>query len=161
MRPTINSKKHIVQIIGVVVSAGAIASIKLVDVTDPIVATDPTDVAQGAVIKAVYLEVWLNSNADSISQITGVLEKQIGPSVPMTFSESQALNLYLNKKNILYTTQGLVPGRLTQGVPFFRGWFKIPKGKQRFGVGDELVIRIASPVGATQVCGFATYKEYT
>jgi len=43
-----------------------------------------------------------------------------------------------------------------------RGWYKIPKTKQRFGLGDRLVLQIASQgTDALDFCGFATYKEYT
>ncbi len=50
--------------------------------------------------------------------------------------------------------------KFTNSVPLFRGWVKIPKGKQRFGLGDEFIVAFESVGEAAQLCGFSTYKEY-
>ncbi len=74
-----------------------------------------------------------------------------------------ALGTFDNKKNILYTTQGLAPNDgVGQPVAVIRQWFKIPKSKQRFGLGDKIRLAIASRGdGVITYCGFATYKEYS
>ncbi len=118
------------------------------------------EVAEGSAIKAVYVELWLiGGTADQFFTIT--LEKVPGAGNVQTFTESTNLFAYVNKKNILYTTQGLAPNDgVGQPVPVIRQWFKIPKGKQRWGLNDNLNLNIASRGdGTITVCGFFTYKE--
>ncbi len=57
-------------------------------------------------------------------------------------------------------TQGVFGDKFTNSVALVRQWFKIPKGKQRFGLGDQLFVTAQSTGQDFQLCGFATYKEY-
>ncbi len=70
---------------------------------------------------------------------------------------------YENKKNIFYTTQGLASNDGIAGPHnLFKGWIKIPKGKQRFGLGDRLQFALASRGSADiKWCGLALFKEYS
>jgi len=79
-----------------------------------------------------------------------------------TFAEMQALGTFTLKKNILFTHQGLSPNDgVGNPVVVMRGWYKIPKSKQRMGLSDRIVLSIANlGTGALDYCGFATYKEY-
>ncbi len=79
----------------------------------------------------------------------------------MTLAQSQNLGAYPNKKNILYTTQGILADANDGGptIPLIRGWIKIPKGKQRMGLDDRIVVNITA-VGALRLCGISTFKEY-
>lgn len=79
----------------------------------------------------------------------------------MTFTNSATLDSYSNKKNVLYTTQGLTPDANGNPIPFVRQWFKIPKGKQRFGLTDSLVLNISANVEDVTHCGLMIYKEQT
>ncbi len=122
-----------------------------------------SDVIQGAVVKAVYIEFWLGGDEASGTEsqfVVTVEKKRVGETDP-TAANLNNLGSYPNKKNILYTTQGIVPAMLDGGmtIPVMRGWVKIPKGKQRFGLDDEFVFSITA-VGSLRLCGFATYKEY-
>ncbi len=81
-----------------------------------------------------------------------------------TAGQIAALHDYANKKNILFTAQGLVTPTDGGQVPVLRGWYKIPKGKQRFGLGDRLFLTIRNNNAAAidiNFCGLAIYKEYT
>ncbi len=82
----------------------------------------------------------------------------------MTTGQMAALHDYDNKKNILFTAQGLLTPNDGGQVPVLRSWYKIPKGKQRFGLADELVLSIRNN-NATAIdinlCGVIIYKEYT
>ncbi len=82
----------------------------------------------------------------------------------MTTASMAALHDYANKKNILFTAQGLLTPTDGGQVPVVRGWYKIPKGKQRFGLTDQLFVSIRNN-NATSIdinfCGLAIYKEYT
>ncbi len=119
------------------------------------------EVTEGSTIKAIYFEMWVIANVDDQFFTAVVVKSPSGVAGP-TFTEMTNLYTFTNKKNILYTTQGLAPNDgVGQPIPLFKGWIKIPKGKQRFGLGDALSFLIASRgSGTLTYCGFATYKEY-
>ncbi len=159
----INSIKHYVVRTNSVVATGAIQSNILVDAVVAPATAATFEVIQGAVIKAVFIELWLfgNENAGTTTQFVATVEKLIGGAAAMTNAQALNLGSYPNKKNILYTTQGVV-GSFKDGqssVPVIRGWIKIPKGKQRFGLADQLRLNVAA-VGALRNCGIFIYKEY-
>ncbi len=72
-----------------------------------------------------------------------------------------ALGDWSNKKNIFYTTMGLFNDQDADAIALFKGWIKIPKGKQRQGLEDSLKIAIFTPTIDLHICGFCLYKEYT
>jgi len=59
----------------------------------------------------------------------------------------------------LYTTQGLTSEQNANAVPIIRQWFKIPKGKQRFGLGDQMVLNISAAQEGVENCGMFIFKE--
>ncbi len=161
-RPIINSIKHLVQYPIDPITTVTTKSILLVQAVERTVANQAKEVASGAIVKAVYVELWLQNKSDDGEQIVTVAkctENQLGP----TYAEMSALFTYVNKKNILFTHQGLSASDNGSG-PYapLRMWIKIPRGKQRFGLGDTLVLSIAN-VSSTNLnsCGIAIYKEYT
>ncbi len=162
MRAPITSVKHYVQISLETVAAGAIKSNTLVHARATADVTDADEVHEGAIVKAVYVEMWIRAGSTSPGSVLVSLYKKPGIGTAMTFADHIALFDYDNKKNVLYHTQGLMNDQDADAIPFVRGWFKIPKGKQRFGLNDSLILA-TSAQGAIDVieCGFATYKEYT
>lgn len=114
-------------------------------------------VEEGAVVKAVYIELWLNGTANQIA--TWVLVKRPASTLAPTVAQMTNLSTYENKKNIFISGQGLTPSGGNQ-LAMFKGWYKIPKGKQRFGLGDVLSVTVNSTGGNAIICGLATYKEY-
>ncbi len=163
MLAPINSVKHYVPRASVVIATGAILNYAAIDaVVAPATATD-FSVKEGSIIKAIYIEFWLASNeaSGSESQFVLTVEKKRDLEPDMTNAQALALNAYPNKKNILYTTQGIINSNTGSGaVPVIRQYILIPKGKQRFGLDDQLLVNIAA-VGSLQACGITTYKEYT
>ncbi len=163
MQSPINSVKHYVQHSNAVVASGAIINqIVAVGVQAPATSTT-ADVRQGAVIKAVFVERWIvGDGTTGVScQFTLTIEKKRKGEPNMTAANAANLMAYPNKKNILYTTQGIIPSAIdgANSVPVVRQFFLIPKGKQRFGQDDQLIVNIAAIV-ALRNCGFETYKEY-
>jgi len=119
-------------------------------------------VIDGVIVKAIFLEVWvLGSTQDSF--YTLILAKYPGGVNAATFTEMTDLQSWDNKKNILLSSQGLAPNESgANPVPVIRQWIKIPKSKQRMGLGDQIKYQIASRgVGDINYCGICTYKEYT
>ncbi len=162
MLAPIVSIKHIVQVEKTPIATGAVRNLQLIQGVVQTGVANFADVVEGSLVKAVYIEMWFKSNAaaglDTKFQL--IIEKVIGGQEPATFTQMNNLMTYPNKKNILYTSQGVVGDLSTQAIPIVRGWFKIPKGKQRFGLDDELFCNISSTGAEAENCGLAIYKEY-
>ncbi len=162
MRPVVHTTKHYRQITLTNVTTVSRNSEVLASAVQSTVANLSTEIEEGALVKAVFIELWLiGSSANQFFTI--ILDKVTGGASAGSYNDLTDLWSYPNKKNVLYTTQGLAPNDgVGQPVPVIRQWFKIPKGKQRFGLGDTLILSIASRGDATiTYCGFATYKEVT
>ncbi len=162
MRAPIHAIKHYHQITLSTVTTGTRNLENLVIATVPSDVSALNEVVEGAIVKAVWFELWAIGSVSSQFFTAIVVKEGIGQLGP-SFTELTALGSYNNKKNILYTTQGLASNDgIAMPLPLYKGWIKIPKSKQRFGLGDRLVFAIASRGSATiEYCGFATYKEYT
>ncbi len=163
MLAPINSIKHYVHQTNQPIASGAVISIVIADAVIAPATAAASQVHEGSVLKAIYLEFWLGGDGSSGLETTFTLmvEKKRDLEPDATFANMSNLGAYPNKKNILYVTQGIVPAMLDGGmtIPLVRGWFKIPKGKQRFGLDDQFMVTVAS-VDNSRICGFATYKEY-
>jgi len=118
------------------------------------------EIEEGSVIKAVYLERWVQTDDENAGSFTMTVEKVPAQAPDMTFSQSGALNTYPNKKNILYTTQGLLNPIGISVIPAIKDWILIPKGKQRFGLGDKLVVNTAGLTNGVVICGMSIFKEW-
>ncbi len=163
MLAPINSVKHYVQLENAVIADGARTTRVLVDaVASGTLPTSTDEVHEGAIIKAVFIEMWFKGNATAGTEdkFQLVLEKIPAGGSGVTFTTMNNLSAYNNKKNILFVSQGVTGDLTTQSIPIIRNWFKIPKGKQRFGLGDLLAVSISSTGATANHCGFATYKEY-
>ena len=160
VRPVINSEKRIVQIPIATVVMGSTANVNIVRVEQTVSSTNPTHVSAGTVCKAVYLELWVVGSANVTSSVAIIAYKLVSEAASPDAADMVALNAWGNKKNIFETHQGVIGDQNTNPVPFWRGWIKIPKGKQRFGLGDTFKITIAPFSGDVQFCGVAIFKAY-
>ncbi len=162
MKAIITSTKHIVQKSLATIEEQTISNITILRVKfgEP---TTVSDVVVGSVVKAVYLEYWLLGESAQPCTCTWSFEKLPNDGTVMTQAQGQALNSYPNKRNLFHIGQGIIGDSNANPIPVMRGWYKIPKGKQRMALGDELQVNF-SVIGQTdngmQVCGFALYKEY-
>jgi len=159
MRAPIQSTKHYVLHSLTTTTSGNITVITIADsaVTR---GTAQGDVVAGSVIKTCFVELWHRGSTVE-GAVNIALMKIPGTGAVPTFAETANYNDYENKKNIFFMTQGLAGDDTTTGIPAMRDWYKIPKGKQRFGLGDRLVIVIAAIGVSIDTCGFQTYKEYS
>ncbi len=160
MRPVIHSQKHYVQITrsSVLTVARNIEDIIISKATP----TAVDEITEGAVVKAVYIELWLMNEGNDGSDVV-IVSKHVADATGPNFTTMNALGNYANKKNVLFVHQGLSSNDgIGNPVAILRNWVKIPKSKQRFGLGDSLRITIANNgANSLDYCGFATYKEYT
>ncbi len=162
MKPPIHSQKHIVQYPFDAITTGTHQAIDLVIAVQSTVANLANEVAEGSVIKAVFVELWLQ-NTSNLAESIVTLCKDGKDGVGPNFTQMASLFTYNNKKNVLFTHQGLASNDGVSGPVRIMGeWYPIPKGKQRFGLGDKLILSIAN-VSANSLnrCGMAIYKEYS
>ncbi len=162
MRPIIHSQKHYVQQSRSTVAAVSATSIDIILSVESTIANAVDEVVEGATVKAVFVEMWLLDSANDGSFVIS-LEKVPGGLGVISFADTNALGTYKNKRNLLYVTQGLSPNNgVGNPIPIIRQWFKIPKGKQRFGLSEKLKLNITNNGANTlEFCGFFTYKELT
>ncbi len=154
--------KHYVQFTEFNVPSATVSEFKFVDATDIPSINTADEVQQGSVIKAIFVELWLSSDTATNSSFVVTVEKSEANSSSPALSDMTNIHFYANKKNILFTSQGLLPEVQQNPVPILRQWIKIPKGKQRFGYQDRFRLMIAA-IGTQQLtgCMFATYKSYS
>jgi len=162
VRPMVHSVKHYVQYPIDQIGTGARQSIPIVTA----VARDDVNLAneinEGSSVKAVFFEMWFQ-NEGNLGEFIMTITKDPDGGVGPSFGEMATLNDFSNKKNILYTTQGLTSNDGISGpINIIRSFLRIPKSKQRFGLGDSINICISN-VSANDLvrCGFSTYKEYS
>ncbi len=162
VRPMVHSTKHYVQFSVATAAAGTQDVLSIVKSVAVGAKNLPNEIEEGSSIKACFVELWLRSSEVSPGSFVFVLAKLPGGSSFFDTAGMAGMNDEPNKKNVLFMSQGLVNDQDADAVAVVRGWYKIPKSKQRFGLGDELVMQIFAQ-GAIDVihCGFATYKEYS
>ncbi len=163
MRAVINTIKHYVHRTNIAVASGGLLNeVAAESVVAPATAAS-NQVKEGSVIKAVHLEYWLwGAGPTGVdTQFVMIVEKV--PSAQASVTAAQLLNLgaYPNKKNILFSSQGVLGAGIdgSQAVPIIRDWVLIPKGKQRMGLSDKIVTSFTSVGTSLQICGLSTYKE--
>jgi len=160
MRAVINSEKRILQVTLSSVATGTTGYQTLVKAEQSVGSTDPTSVAAGSVVKAVYLELWILAGAQQPATTTTIVYKLATGADNPSSVDMGNLNAWVGKKNILESHQGLVGDANSNPIPFYRGWIKIPKGKQRFGLGDQLNFAVKSITDSVEFCGIAIFKVY-
>ncbi len=160
MRAPIVARKHYVQKTLTTVAAGTADAERIVFAVVPSAVNEEFEVAEGAVVKAIYVEMWLRGQETSPGSVLLTVVKTKDGQTP-TFADMTALHDYTNKANVFYHTQGLTNVNVADAIPFLRQWIKVPKGKQRMAFGDSWWVMVSAQALATNVCGFVTYKDYT
>ncbi len=162
VRPMVHSIKHYVQYPIDQIGTGVLQNINIITSVEGTAANQAFEVEEGSSIKAVFFELWLQ-NEGTLGEFICTISKDMDNGTGPTFAEHASLFTWKNKKNNLYTSQGLTSNDGISGpVNIIRSWIKIPKSKQRFGLGDRLNLNISN-VSANDLvrCGFSTFKEYT
>ncbi len=160
VRPMVHSTKHYVQqSIGTSVP-GTETHTQLVVCVAVKDKDAVNEVEEGSSVKAIYVELWIRSAATAAASFVFFVQKRpAGADNPST-TQMAALGDYDNKKNVFYTTQGLTNDVDSSALVLYKGWLKIPKGKQRMGLGDKISWHLSAIGQSINFCGFVTYKEY-
>lgn len=154
--------KHFVARANTSIASGAgLVNEVVVAVARGTVRTTTAMIDEGNTVKAVHCEYWLNNQAAGDGQFTLTIEKLPSGATPPDTTDMANLQAYENKKNILFTTQGVIAGTSAQSIPVIRDWVMIPKGKQRFGLDDKFIVTLFASGQALQLCGMGIYKEVT
>ncbi len=163
MRPIVVTRKHYVQSSLFAVASGAILNIQLVEAVAAPVVTVASEVQEGCRISAIYIEMWLSSDDAGSGSVIVTVEKApgIGASPNMSTADAADLTQYDNKKNVLFTQMGLLPSNVQYPMAVIKGWIKIPKSKQRFGLDDRIMLNIFGQSNGVSGCGFSIFKEQT
>ncbi len=161
VRPMVHSIKHYVQFSIATVTGGSVATSAIATGVARDSVNLVNEVQEGSTVKAVYFELWVRAGSTTPSSGQMIVYKKQSDTSNPTSTEMAALGDWDNKRNILYTTMGLFNDQDADATIAFKGWIKIPKGKQRFTIGDDLNFSIFTPTIDLQICGFATYKEYS
>ncbi len=125
--------------------------------------TVATDVSQGCIIKAVWMELWIRASEEDVVGLTTGVDAYIwkNPGANLTAPNPGSVGTSNEKKFVFKSFKGLV-GAGTQGFPAYswRGWIRIPKIYQRVGTDDllQLVFRFTGTAGL--VCTNFIYKWY-
>ncbi len=160
VRPMVHSTKHYVQqSIGTAV-VGTVTNINVVTAVDVGSKNIVSEVEEGSTVKAIYFEMWLRSAATAGSSFTFIVCKRVQNATFPSTTEMAALGDYDNKKNVLFTSQGLLNDVDADAMSVIRGWIKIPRGKQRMGLGDNVSWHLNAIGQSINFCGFQIYKEY-
>ncbi len=161
VRPMVHSSKHYVQNSLATIVGGAKLDIILASaVVAPAAALN--EIAEGSSLKACFLEQWLRSSEASPGTFIAALYKSPGSGVSFSAAQMAGMGSSENKKNVLWFGQGLLNDNNADATAIMRSWYKIPKSKQRFGLGDRLILTIFAQAAIDLVsCGFTTYKEYS
>ncbi len=141
--------------------AGTVKLFQLVEAVAVQNVTASRHVVQGASVKAIYIEMWILAGGQQPGSITMTVEKLPAGATAPNFTDMATLNSYKNKKNIFYTTQGVTGDANSNPIPFLRQWIKIPKGKQRMGLGDLIIATLSANVEDATHCGLIIYKSYS
>ncbi len=159
MKAKIKSIKHYNTVAVTTVSSGARQTSNLVvAIAEGASRASAYNVEEGATINAIFCEFWVSGVTLDKTFQWCIVKLPSGAAAP-TFGEMSTLTAYVNKKNILVSGQGLAP---TSGnvLNLIRNWIHIPKGKQRFGLGDSLILVISAVGTNVNFCGLSTFKEY-
>ncbi len=161
MLAPINSIKHFVPNSKAIIVTDTVLNHVVIEAVAQNNVTATKDVVEGSVIKAVHVEMWIVPISTSVfTQFVLIIHKVPGGQTLPDNTNMLNLQNYENKKNILYTTQGVMGISPGTTLPLHRNWVIIPKGKQRFGFGDRLVVSVYNLGANIEACGMHIYKEY-
>ncbi len=163
MKAPIHSRKHYVQLSQSQIAQSAVLVTTISQAIEGASST-PTQVNEGAIVKAIWVEMWLvQDSASVLGSFTAGIYKNPGGTSTISAGNAAALHDWTNKKNLLYTTQALSPISDSALMLLYKGWIKVPKGKQRQGLGDRFQFFVRNNNATAidmEVCGLFVFKEY-
>ncbi len=156
LRP-INSVKNIVDGVFLGVTAGTNTDVQLVDTVNDYTGLTGT-VPIGAKVSSIYLFVQIISADSGVANSDWFIIKD--PADALTIPTPGATGGSNVRKFILHEEKGIPGNALDGAYPLtFKGVIKIPRGYQRCGEDDRIVLRMRS-ADQYNACVKAIYKFY-
>ncbi len=158
----VNSVKKVVDASGAL-AIGAVSINTLANVA-PTAWVDAAnvDVPEGCHINSIYISLFMYLD-ESVGVVTPLLEWFIckNPGSNLTFPAPGATGGNDNRRWVLHEEKGLASDVGSGGTPMvFKGVIRIPRGKSRMGMDDQIQLRIVSPNHQAWFCLKAIYKFY-
>ncbi len=161
-RPVINSIKNVSNAVTAAPAATNTFVLIAKAVNTPL-STVTTDVSQGCLIKAIWIELWVRASEEDAVGLSTFFDGYIwkNPGANLTAPGPASVGSSNEKKFVFKQWKGLI-GAGTQGFPayFWKGWLKIPKIYQRMGTDDLLQFVFRSEGTASLTCTNFIYKWY-
>ncbi len=158
LRP-VKSYKHVVDIQGGLALGTQLNSI-LIDAVDAPVLTGAAGVEVASTVRAIYLKVEVYAtSAAALSNVYMTVMKN--PSNALTAPAPNAVGVSDVKKQIIHQEMVMIQ-QVAEGNPrtLFKGVIRIPRGYQRMGQDDTLLLSLLSPGVAIFFCVQCIYKEF-
>ncbi len=171
-RRPIDSKKHIVELSGILAAGTNTVVLNLIDGLDTYTLATANGVPTGAKVSSFYLSAFFYGEGGEIANEVPLVDwyviKNPGNAWGITFTATTlptpgATGVHKNKRYIIHTEKALTGGGdvSLSGVPMaFKGVIRIPRGMQRTGEDDRLLF-CARANFATKFYIQAIYKHYS
>ncbi len=172
LRP-VNSLKHIIETNGAVVAAVVSVTDLIATVNNPDPLVSPSQVNIGSKVGSVYIRVEVvgTTGAGGVDNIYMAVAKNPGSN--MTFPALDLLGVDDLRKYVIHQEMIMLSPQSEAGAgggsnrfprTMFKGVVRIPRGYQRNGVKDKLILLLQHRSGevtqVTEFCIEAIYKEY-
>ncbi len=158
LRP-IRSIKHVVDVQGALTTGGQNDVVPLVDAIDSPTTADVDSVEVASRVSSIYLNVQVYATSEaSLANVYMYVMKNPGNN--LTPPAPNAVGAADEKKFIIHQEMRMMGGATTENpITLFSGVIKIPRGYQRFGFKDRLIINISTPGNSIDYCFQCIYKE--
>ncbi len=161
-RPVIDSNKNIVSAF-TALADGTKLNVTIAEAQDSATLAVSKDVERGCVIKAIWIEFWISATAVVAPAVTNGIDCYLwkNPGSNLTSPTPGTEGTSNEKRFIFRVWKGLIGTRTEGFEPYtFKGWIKIPKGKQRMAANDLWqIVLLSSGVNAI-FCHKFVYKWY-
>ncbi len=154
--------KHIVDNNSTVSAGVTLPTVLILGRDAPVIAAT-REVETGSKVHGIFLNVQIQGNQISSGGIPNIymaVYKSKGGNIPTIDPTATGSNP--DKSNIIHQEMGMFQSDSVDGNPktLFKGVIVIPKGLQRFGLDDELVMTLRSTAINYKNCSQCIYKEF-
>lgn len=161
LRP-VHRIKHVVDLAQTLAS-GVILPLVVVRALDAPVLANTTEIETGAKCYGIYLKVEVASNeatvAGGIPNFYLAVLKDPGGNLAVLDPSTVGAND--NKRFVIHQEMAMIQNQISSNPrTIFAGVIKIPRGFSRFGINDQLVVYLKSPVIDVSVCVQCIFKEF-
>ncbi len=153
--------KHIVDK-SATITATAVLPEVLINTKDAPVLANTTEVETGAKVHGIFINVQIQANQsiNAIPNIYMAIYKSPGGNIPAIDPAQTGSNA--DKKQIIHQEMNFVETTSNTANPrtLFKGVVVIPRGMQRFGADDELIMSLKSNAINFSYCVQCIFKEF-